>query len=91
MLSDFNFDDDILDSVSYTIPGAGDVKIYAQKIDGLYQLEFVITPTVTSYYWRFSTSGSGHFDIWSAEATTGYSNYVTTGLPDAGVLPEIIV
>lgn len=90
MLSDFNFDDDILDSVSYTIPGAGDVKIYAQKIDGLYQLEFVITPTVTSYYWRFSTSGSGHFDIWSAEATTGYSNYVTTGLPDAGVLPEIV-
>lgn len=53
-------------------------------------MEFVITPTVTSYYWRFSTSGSGHFDIWSAEATTGYSNYVTTGLPDAGVLPEIV-
>ena len=90
MVNDFNFDADIIDSAFYTIPGAGFVQIYAQLLDGRYLIEFVITPDVSAYYWRFSTSGSGHFDIWSAEATTGFSNYVTTALPDAGTLPEII-
>lgn len=90
MVSDFNFETDIIDSAFYTIPGAGFVQIYAQLLEGRYLIEFVITPDVSTYYWRFSTSGSGHFDIWSAEATTGFSNYVTTLLPDAGTLPEII-
>ncbi len=90
MLSDFNFDTDIIDSAFYTVPGAGYVQIYAQLLDGRYLIEFVITPEVSTYYWRLSTSGSGHFDVWSSEATTGFSNYVTTALPDAGTLPEII-
>jgi len=90
MVNDFNFDFDIIDSMEYTIPGGGLVKIYAQLLDGKYLLEFVITPDVSTYYWRFTTSGSGNFDIWSTEATTGYSNYVTTGLPGADLLPEIV-
>lgn len=90
MLADFNFDTDIIDSVIYTIPGAGDVAVYAQLLNGQYFLEFLITPAVGTDYWRFSTSGSGRFDMWNAEATTGFSNYVTTGLPTAAVLPEIV-
>ncbi len=90
LISDFNFDFDIIDSVIYTIPGGGLVKIFAQLLDGKYLLEFAITPDVSTYYWRFTTSGSGNFDIWSTEATTGLSNYVTTGLPTAATLPEII-
>lgn len=90
MLADFDFTGDIIDSVSYSIPGAGDITIYAQLDNDKYLLEFVATPTVSSHYWRLSTSGSGHFDIWSMEATTGFSNFVTTGLPTAAVLPEIV-
>ncbi|MFI5171844.1 MAG: S8 family serine peptidase, partial [Chitinophagales bacterium] len=89
-LADYNFDTDILDSTFYTIPGAGDVQTFVEFVDGRYLIEFIITPLVTSYYWRFTTSGSGHFDIWAAEATTGFSNYVTTGLPPEATFPEII-
>lgn len=90
MLSDFNFDTDIIDSILFTIPGAGNVQLYAQLLDGRYLIEFVITPSISTYYWRLTTSGAGHFDVWSTEAATGFSNYVTTGLPDAGTLPDII-
>lgn len=86
---DFDFDAGLIDSVEYTIPGAGSVKVYAQLDGGKYLLEFLATPLVPAHYWRFSTSGSGYFDIWSMEATTGFSNFVTTGLPTAAVLPEI--
>ena len=88
-LIDFNFDADILDSTFYSIAGAGDVQIYVEFIGGRYLIEFIITPVVTSYYWRFTTKGSGYFDIWSSEATTGYSNFVTTGLPTEAILAEI--
>lgn len=90
MINDFNFDTDILDSIIYTIPGAGLVKIYAQLIDGQYLLEFEITPDVSSTYWRLATQGLGRFDIWGSEATTGFSNFVTTGLPAEVDLPEIV-
>lgn len=90
MLSDFDFTGDIIDSVTYSIPGGGNITIYAQLDNDKYFLEFVATPSVPGNYWRLSTVGSGHFDIWSAESTTGFSNYVTTGLPSAVVLPEIV-
>lgn len=88
--NDFDFAGDIVDSVTYTIPGAGTVTIYAQLDGGKYLLELVAVPTVSTYYWRFATSGSGRFDCWSMEATTGFSNYVSTGLPSAAVMPEIV-
>ena len=90
MLADYNFETDIIDSLFYTIPGAGYVQTFVELIDDRYLIEFVIIPDVSTYYWRLSTSGTGHFDVWASEATTGFSNYVTTGLPDVGTVPEII-
>ena len=71
-------------------PSKKQIAVYAQLLNGQYFLEFLITPSVGTDYWRFSTSGSGRFDMWNAEATTGFSNYVTSGLPTAAVLPEIV-
>lgn len=87
---DFDLTDAITDSISYVIPGAGTVNIYIELTEGRYLLQFDITPSVSSFYWRFGTMGSGSFDIWAAEATTGMSNFVTSGLPDAGTLPSIV-
>lgn len=90
MLNDFDLDGGVIDSVVFNIPGGGAGTVYAQLMDGVYQLDFVITPANPAYYWRFSTHGTGTFDMWNAEATTGFSNYVTTGLPSAAVLPTIV-
>ena len=79
-----------IDSTSFTIGGAGTVQTYVQLIGSTYFMEVFITPANPSYYWRFTTKGKGRFDIWSTEAFTGYSNYVTTGLPDATTLPDIV-
>ncbi len=88
--TDFTLTDGDIDSVEFDIPGAGTGKILAQLHDGTYFLEFEAFPTDVSYLWRFTTSGEGRFDIWSGESTTGYSNFVTTALPDAGTMPEIV-
>lgn len=89
VLNDFDFTGGIVDSFSYSIPGGGELDIYIEKFEGKYLIECVAVPTVSTHYWRFTTSGTGYFDIWGMEATTGFSNFVTTGLPTAGVLPEI--
>ncbi|MFI5171335.1 MAG: S8/S53 family peptidase [Chitinophagales bacterium] len=90
MIDDLDLTDGEIDSIEFDIPGGGSGKIYAQLMDGVYLLEFVIFPDDDTFYWRFTTSGSGYFDIWSGESTTGFSNYVTLGLPDAAILPEIV-
>lgn len=87
---DFDFAGGLVDSVLFTIPGAGDVTIYAQELNGTYLLEFVAVPMVSTYYWRFTTTGTGQFDVYAMEATTGFSNYVSTGLPTTAQLPEIV-
>lgn len=90
ILNDFDLVEGGIDSALISIPGAGSGYVYAQLMDGVYQLDFVITPSVSSYYWRLTTHGTGRVDMYNAESTTGYSNYVTTGLPDAGTVPEIV-
>ncbi len=89
-LADFDLAGGAIDSVFISIPGAGSGYVYAQLTDGVYQIVCAITPAVSSYYWRFTTHGTGRVDMYNAEATTGYSNYVSTGLPDAGTVPEIV-
>ena len=90
ILSDYTFAGGSIDSSDYVIAGAGDVKIYIEKQGNKYFLQFVIIPDEASYYWRFATSGAGYFDIWAVEGITGFSNYVTTGLPSAAEMPEIV-
>lgn len=90
VLTDFDLGGGAIDSVLISIPGAGSGYVYAQLTDGVYQLVFSITPSVSTYYWRLTTHGVGRVDMYNAEGATGYSNYVSTGLPDAGTLPEIV-
>lgn len=67
----------------------GVVETSAQIIGGSYYLQVNITPADPTDYWRFTTFGNGKFDIWSTEAYTGYSDFITL-LPDVLSLPDII-
>ncbi|MBC8047250.1 MAG: S8 family serine peptidase [Fimbriimonadaceae bacterium] len=93
ILSDYALDDGSIGSTFNEVyDGAtltGTVETAAQKIDGRYFLEVYVVPVNPAYYWRFSTSGTGSFDIWSTESFTGYSNFATI-LPDAATFPEIV-
>lgn len=93
ILSDYDLSggmiDGTVDSVYDDATFTGTVDITAQLKNGTYLLEIFIVPQNTAHYWRFSTSGNGRFDVWSTEAFTGYSNFITT-LPDETVFPEIV-
>lgn len=89
ILNDFNFETDIVDSVIYSIPGAGVVKIFAEDLGNKYLLEVLAIPEVSTHYWRFGTKGNGTFDVYAMEATTGFSNFVTTPLPGVEIYPPI--
>ncbi len=90
MLDDFDLSDGDIESIEFEIPGGGTGTVNAQLMDGVYFLDFEIVPDDATYFWKFTTSGTGHFDMWNTEIATGFSNYVTSGLPDAATLPEII-
>jgi subtilisin family serine protease len=68
----------------------GKVDYYIEEIAGRYHLEFLITPDSTQHLWRFMTTGSGTFDVWSSQAYQGTSNMVSSGLPPSFVLPEMV-
>lgn len=77
---------DLYDGITYV----GNVKTYLQLFDGTYMMEVLVVPAISTDYWRFTAYGAGKFDVWSNQTYTGYSNYVTTGLPSADVVPEIV-
>jgi subtilisin family serine protease len=68
----------------------GLIEIQATQIDSRYRVEFLITPTTDSHMWRFITTGSGTFDIWSSQTYQGTSNMVFQNLPPDFMLPEIV-
>ena len=94
IVSDFDLTGGAIDSLEYTLMDGpttiGTATFYAQKIDGRYLLECYIVPAFSNYYWRLTTQGSGRFDLWGSETFTGFSNFVTTGLPAAGTVPDIV-
>ncbi len=67
----------------------GSIEMYIEEAEGRYHLECLITPINLQTYWRFSTTGSGSFDIWSSQSFHSTSNMVYSGLPPNFVLPEI--
>ncbi|HYG52380.1 MAG TPA: S8 family serine peptidase, partial [Flavobacteriales bacterium] len=69
----------------------GIVDYYAEVIyDNVLMLQVHMNePDSNAYYWRFSTTGSGHFDVWSGE-WLGISDMVNSGVPGAAVFPDII-
>ncbi|MGB1248298.1 MAG: S8 family serine peptidase [Chitinophagales bacterium] len=67
----------------------GTVEMYAEQTAGRYHLEVLITPVNSNHLWRFMTTGSGTFDIWSSATFQGTSNMVQSGLPPNFVFPAI--
>lgn len=59
-------------------------------VDGKYLYEAIISPQNNTFYWRFITTGSGKFDIWSSKALMNFSDMVYSGLPSAGQVPSIV-
>jgi len=69
----------------------GNIEIYAQLNQGVYDMIFVVYPSVTTDYWEFTTTGSGYFDIWSNGTLMGTSSMEPPHkLPDASVFPDIV-
>lgn len=68
----------------------GLVEIFARRFDSRYRIEFLITPIDQTHWWRFMTTGSGRFDVWSSQSFTTTSNMEFTGLPPEFILPEMV-
>jgi len=69
----------------------GNVEIYAQLNQGVYDMAFVVYPSVSTDYWEFTTTGDGYFDVWSNGTLMGTSSMEPPHrLPDASVFPDIV-
>ncbi len=67
----------------------GIVQTVASVNEGVYELEIYVVPDSTSYNWRFTTTGTGHFDSWSFDwefqnlpGTVAFPPIVNYHLPD---------
>lgn len=67
----------------------GKVEYYFEEIEGRIHAEFLITPDSTQHIWRFITTGTGTFDVWSSAAYQGTSNMVYDNLPPSFVVSDI--
>ncbi len=65
------------------------IETYTEIIDGSYHMEVLFSNVdSTSYYFRFMTTGSGLYDMWSG-AFMGLNNFITS-IPSASVVPDIV-
>ena len=65
------------------------IEMYAEEINGVYHLEvYLENPDSSDYLYRFMTTGSGEYDIWSG-TVMGLSNIKSTGLPNVASFPDI--
>ena len=65
------------------------VEFYCEEVNGVYHIEAVLQNIdSTDYLYRFETTGSGSYDLWSG-AWLGASDLKTTGLPTVGNFPAI--
>lgn len=66
------------------------IQFSAEEINGVYHIEMVmLDPDSADYYFRFETTGSGTYDLWSG-AWLGASDIVSTGLPTVDAFPSIL-
>lgn len=68
----------------------GKVEYYIEETEGRYHLEFLISPDTASHIWRFMTTGSGKFDVWSSTTFQGTSNMIKDNLPPSFVVADIV-
>lgn len=68
----------------------GSISTQLSIVDGKYLYEAIISPQNNTLYWRFITTGSGKFDIWSSKALMNFSDMVYAGLPSSSQMPSIV-
>ncbi len=65
------------------------VEIYNEVVNGNFHMQFFVSNVdSTDYLYRFETTGSGKYDLWSG-AWIGYNDMVET-LPTIGQMPDIV-
>jgi subtilisin family serine protease len=80
---------------SETIFNSNDVRIatvqmYPSFENGRFHMQVLFDNVdSTSYYYRFMTTGSGEYDLWSGSVNLGLNNMVTN-LPSPAQVPEIV-
>lgn len=68
----------------------GKVEYYIEETEGRYHVEFLVTPDSTNHIWRFMTTGTGKFDVWSSATFQGTSDMVKDNLPPSFVVADIV-
>lgn len=68
------------------------IQYYAEEKDGVYLLEVLMSnPDSADYNFRFETTGSGKFDIWTSSSLFSLaSDMISTNLPSSSQFPDII-
>jgi subtilisin family serine protease len=69
----------------------GVVMYYAQKRGDQVNMQVaLLAPDSADHLFRFITTGSGRFDVWSQWVTTGLSSDMISGIPDPVDYPDIV-
>lgn len=72
----------------------GKMQMYLDTMGGAYSLDIQLVPDTAAYYWRLMTTGSGEFDLWNFNNSTGVATaiigYQGTGLPSLATMPDSI-
>ena len=66
----------------------GTVEFYTETVNGLFHLQTVVSVDSTDYLFRFETTGSGKYDLWSGEWLQ--LNDMVTNIPTAVEMPDIV-
>ncbi len=99
----FNLQDDFItlpftgmDSISYTLRDdvtnelLGEIQVFAELNQGVYDMAYIVYTVNNDYYWEFSTTGSGKFDVWSNGFLMGTSSILPPHLaPSESEFPDI--
>lgn len=67
----------------------GEIQTFAELNDGVYFWEAFISPSNTSFLWRFQTKGDGTFDIWSHPGLISGSSRIVEQTPPPSLVPGI--
>lgn len=66
------------------------MEIYPEIVGANLHIEFYLNHVdSTSYLYALKTTGSGQYDAWSGSESISLNDMLTTGLPSAGIYPNI--
>jgi len=61
----------------------GRIQTYTSIYEDAYSIEIYVIPDSIGYYWRFTTTGNGHYDSWSFD-------WIYQSLPADTTFPDIV-